>query len=399
MRKKKETKELPKNVRERDGKYTYRYYAPTTVVENGTEKRSLKEMESPRFSTVDEAVDFGILIQARKIQKKLRYEDNIIVRTWGDYWITEYEVESEPSERTLVLRKISLKKIYEVFGAFALRDVTAAQYQHFLNSLKRAGYSKSTITGCHSVAKMMFRYAVRQQILKEDPTALAKIPADKKPALGVRRKEMPKFLEKDELKLFLETARFMLPVCLWGYFMLLAYTGLRPAEAAGLLWSDIDTRRRTVDVNKQLRAKRIKEYYFIPPKNDQSYRTVSYGEGLAKVLSTVKAWQLEHGHDNPQHNFVFWGVENPGYPVVLTGIGEIMKRVLRKTQLSDSLTPHSLRHTHVSLLASNPRVGLPEIQARIGHKANSEITELIYLHVTKQRQMEIADDFEWAINQ
>jgi hypothetical protein len=53
----------------------------------------------------------------------------------------------------------------------------------------------------------------------------------------------------------------------------------------------------------------------------------------------------------------------------------------------------------MSHFALNPRVGLPEIQARIGHKSNSKVTELIYLHVTKQRQIEIADDFEWAKNQ
>ncbi len=75
-----------------------------------------------------------------------------------------------------------------------------------------------------------------------------------------------------------------------------------------------------------------------------------------------------------------------------------MRKVLNDAELPVNLTPHSLRHTHVSLLASNPRVGLPEIQARIGHKSSSKVTELIYLHVTKNRQMKIADDFEWAIN-
>lgn len=45
----------------------------------------------------------------------------------------------------------------------------------------------------------------------------------------------------------------------------------------------------------------------------------------------------------------------------------------------------------VSLLAENPKVSLPQIQARIGHKSNSKVTEAIYLHVTKQRQMQLAE--------
>lgn len=397
-KKKSKTEELPTNVRKRDGKYSYRYYVPATEVIDGEEKKILKETESPRFETIAEAVDFGIIIQARKVQKKLQYEDGMTVSTWSKNWIVEYEIESEPAEKTLEAREAAIKKINSIFGAFPIRDVTAAQYQHFLNDMKRKGLSKSTITSYHTTASMMFEYAIRQQILQTDPTALARVPADKKPALGVRRNELPKFLEKEELKLFLETARFVMPVSLWAYFFIMAYTGLRPAEAAALQWSDIDTRKRTIDVNKQVRAKRLKEYYFIPPKNDQSYRTVSFGESVGKVLTTLKAWQLQHGNENPKDDFVFWGIEYAGYPVALTGIGKVMKRALKHANLPESLSPHSLRHTHVSLLASNPRVGLPEIQARIGHKARSKVTELIYLHVTKQRQYQMADDFEWAIN-
>ncbi|WP_153979729.1 hypothetical protein [Paenibacillus xylanilyticus] len=60
MKKKSNTtkKSLPPNVRERDGKYTYRYRVPTTIIEDGKEKKSSKQKESPRFDTIQEAVDF-----------------------------------------------------------------------------------------------------------------------------------------------------------------------------------------------------------------------------------------------------------------------------------------------------------------------------------------------------
>lgn len=44
--------ELPPNIRERGGKYSYRYYIPTTKIVDGVEKKSSKETESPRFDTV-----------------------------------------------------------------------------------------------------------------------------------------------------------------------------------------------------------------------------------------------------------------------------------------------------------------------------------------------------------
>ncbi|MFC7560604.1 site-specific integrase [Paenibacillus farraposensis] len=194
----------------------------------------------------------------------------------------------------------------------------------------------------------------------------------------------------------------MLTTNMWAFFVVLSYTGLRISEAAGLQWEDIDMEKRTIDVNKQIYGTSVLKYSFIPPKNEQSERIVSFGDTVAKALRLLQEWQkderLSAKKFNPKDNFVFWCPTFPGYPVQVTGMGNFMRKVLGKAELPTNLTPHSLRHTHVSLLASNPRVGLPEIQARIGHKSNSKVTELIYLHVTKNRQFEIADDFEWAIN-
>ncbi len=404
LKKKGSSRDLPKNVRERDGKYSYRYYVPTTKIVNGVEKKTSKEMESPRFDTVQEAVDFGILIQAQKIQKTLKYETNITVSAWSKVWLKEYTIEREPSKNTIKSRQFGLSVIINTFGAFPLNGVSDSAYQDFLYKLKEDGRRRSTITTIHTAASLMFEHALRKGLITNDPTSYAKIPKDKQAARkpGEKRQVLPKFLEKDELKKFIEVSRFVLTPNFWAFFLLLAYTGLRPAEAAGLQWDDIDTKNRTIDVNKQLDASSVLRYSFAPTKNEQSERVVTYGNTLAKALDVLKNWQnterLSAKEFNPKDNFVFWSTDYPGYPVPLTNIGYIMRLVLKEAELPMSLTPHSFRHTHVSLLASNPRVGLPEIQSRIGHKGNSKTTTLIYLHVIKKRQEQMGDDFEWAIN-
>lgn len=68
-----------------------------------------------------------------------------------------------------------------------------------------------------------------------------------------------------------------------------------------------------------------------------------------------------------------------------------MARLLKKTKLNPVLTPHSLRHTHTSLLAE-AGVKLEEIKDRLGHE-DDEVTERIYLHVTKVMKTEAADKF------
>ncbi|CAH0262589.1 Tyrosine recombinase XerD [Peribacillus frigoritolerans] len=60
-----------------------------------------------------------------------------------------------------------------------------------------------------------------------------------------------------------------------------------------------------------------------------------------------------------------------------------MRRFLKIAALNPKLTPHSLRHTHTSLL-SQAGVGLPQIMERLGHKDEDTTTKNVYLHVTKE---------------
>ena len=56
---------------------------------------------------------------------------------------------------------------------------------------------------------------------------------------------------------------------------------------------------------------------------------------------------------------------------------EVSKRVIGR-----EITPHTLRHTHVSLLAE-AGVPLETISRRLGH-SGSKVTKEVYLHVTKR---------------
>ncbi|MGE7604678.1 tyrosine-type recombinase/integrase [Peribacillus sp. NPDC097675] len=55
------------------------------------------------------------------------------------------------------------------------------------------------------------------------------------------------------------------------------------------------------------------------------------------------------------------------------------------------MTPHSLRHTHTSLLAE-ARVSLEQIMDRLGH-IDDQITKNVYLHVTQDMKKEASHKF------
>lgn len=69
-----------------------------------------------------------------------------------------------------------------------------------------------------------------------------------------------------------------------------------------------------------------------------------------------------------------------------------MRRLLKIAELNPELPPHSLRHTHTSLLAE-AGVSLPQIMERLGHK-DEDTTKHVYLHVTKEMKKEASQKFK-----
>ncbi len=80
-----------------------------------------------------------------------------------------------------------------------------------------------------------------------------------------------------------------------------------------------------------------------------------------------------------------------GYPIVIKTVQNRMARLLRIAGLNSELTPHSLRHTHTSLLAE-AKVALEQIMDRLGH-SDDQITKNVYLHVTQEMKKEAPQKF------
>ncbi|MFZ3591639.1 tyrosine-type recombinase/integrase [Bacillus sp. DJP31] len=82
-------------------------------------------------------------------------------------------------------------------------------------------------------------------------------------------------------------------------------------------------------------------------------------------------------------DFIFGKMERQfGYPIVIKTVRNRMKRILTISGLNTELTPHSLRHTHMSLLAE-ARVSLGQIMDRLDY-IDDQITKNVYLHVPQE---------------
>lgn len=156
--------------------------------------------------------------------------------------------------------------------------------------------------------------------------------------------------------------------------------GLRPGEALGLKWSDIDLTRRTVAVKRQIVMScgciEIKEL-----KTIKSYRTLALPDVLLRELRKTPARQRK--------GFILSKeARNPNK----------LRRHFRKICLGlgiSGLTPHGLRHLNATYLLE-ARIPIQAVSAHLGH-TSTKTTGDIYAHELPAMEIEAANAIEKAI--
>jgi integrase len=327
-------------------------------------------------------------------------EQDISFQDFASEWLSIYEG-TGIKESTVRVRQHEIKRLLDYFAKLKLKDITRRQYQNALNDLKKRGYAQNTIDGAHRTGKMIFKKAVEMEVIKKDPTDFTYVPKQQKTIEELEgKKDIPKYLEKDELHRFLTVAKKYGLDQDYPIFLLLSYTGLRVGELCALKWRDIDMDQHSISITKTYYnpTNNKKHYKLLPPKTANSVRTIDIDDTVVGVLNTHNTFQKEliMKYRNIYHDegFVFSNTDEdtPGYPLYIKKIENRMTRLLKIANLNTKLTPHSLRHTHTSLLAE-VGIGLPQIMERLGHKDEST-TKNIYLHVTKTMKKEASQKFK-----
>ncbi|KAF6569042.1 site-specific integrase [Paenibacillus sp. EKM206P] len=401
-RKEPRKRKLPKNVREQDGRYTYRY--DVYVVVNGKSKR--RQKETPSYRTPREAEEAGILIKAQQIQGTFIDEKNMTFSDWADQWMEMYEERCD-KKNSIATHKNRIKQLKSFFGGFRLKDITALQYQKYLYQLKKDGKSKNTILGRHSTMGMVFKKAANPpfEFIKIDITKNIELPSFA-PTFEELEKmdEQEEYLEKEQLNLFInrayeiadnrETEKEVLIArqCARALHVL-AYSGLRIGELCALDIGSIDEINKSIRITKTLYVQEgIENYALNTPKNGRA-RTVGVTDIVTDLLKEQavekkKLMLMSETYYKGRH-FIFANAKRkPGYPLSPLEIARYMTEVLKSLEdhdLPSDLSPHNLRHTYTSLSAE-AGIDLSSIQHQLGH-TNDKITTKIYEHVTKGRRI------------
>ncbi len=259
-------------------------------------------------------------------------------------------------------------------GDRRLDKLNPLDIQELYNDMQERGLSPRTVRYVHAVLHSALDQAMKWGLLVRNVTELVDLPRRK-------RKEM-RCLSPDEARAFMETAKEER----WGLlFLLMLTTGLRPGEALGLRWNDVDFENKRLYVRYTLvRVRNQKSWKLEEPKTSKSRRTVPLPDSIVKMLSTHQKNQAEEilknrGYKN--HGFVF--ASNTGEPVIDRNLLRDFKSILKKTGLPD-IRLYDLRHTCATLLlvaGENPKV----VSERLGHSSVT-LTLDTYSHVLPDMQ-------------
>lgn len=273
-----------------------------------------------------------------------------------------------------------------------ISEITHYMYQNLLIDLDKRDYARSTISGVNTCANMIFKYAKRNKLIKENPREDAIVPKKKISIKELEENSIEdSYFENDELDRFLNAVLTIGLNLDKEWFFTLAFSGMRPGELIALKKSDLNFKNNTIRISKTLynENNNMKDYTLDTTKTNRS-RIVDMDDHIMKMLkSLIKANDmhkmkyrtlLEDFHDE---NFVFQR-EN-GYPFTVKNISSRMKRLLKFAKISKRLTPHSFRHTHISML-TEAGAELPTIMLRVGH-IDPNTTLKVYTHVTEKMKV------------
>lgn len=160
------------------------------------------------------------------------------------------------------------------------------------------------------------------------------------------------------------------------FYRVLLDVGLRPGEACGLMWDDIDFAAGRLSVSRAATQGATGELVLGPPKTVKSRRSLPLF-GLGELLLEHRAWQAKHGLDASGHVFT----TQDGRPLAPWTFGRReLDRTLRAAEITGTFSLYCFRHTFATLhLASG--TPLKVVSEWLGHSTIQQ-TANTYMHVS-----------------
>lgn len=299
--------------------------------------------------------------------------DRITFQAYSQTYMDRH-LEWKPSTRQS--HKDRLVRINRALGRRKLSSIVAGDIRAYVASLTAEGLSPSTIAAHKNLIGTILREAVHDRLISHNPASAVKVA---KPARSAAARSAR--LTPDQITALVDA----LPAWWQPFAWLIAWTGLRGGEAAGLTVDRVDLLHGTLTVDRQLTGsvRATKAPVFGPVKTASSARVLPIGDNVATLLREHLE-TTEPGVDGllfttRTHRPMTRGQRSGAWRAAAEGLG-----------LPDAARGwHALRHTYGSTLLDNG-VDVVTVSAWLGHDGPAE-TLATYAHVDPARLTETAD--------
>lgn len=219
-------------------------------------------------------------------------------------------------------------------GDIAVLEATRAHVDAYARQLEANGFATATVARRLSAIASFYAYAVDENAIAVNPAARVRRPrvSDESPRLG---------LDRDELNRLLEKADAAGPRDL-ALVSLLSLNGLRVSEACGADVGDLGEERG----HRVLAITRKRGYRATIPLAPRTSATI-----------------IEHVGDRTEGPLL---LANDGGRLDRHDAARIIHRLARAAGMTKKISPHSLRHTFVTL-SLDAGVSLRDVQDAAGH--------------------------------
>lgn len=241
-----------------------------------------------------------------------------------------------------------------------LEQVLEKDIEEFLYDLKvNKGYKPASINVTLNGLRNLFKYAMKNKFVEQDPTAYVDAVKNHK----ARRD----FLTSEEIQLLLSTMKHEV-----GNLVVrtLAFTGLRISECLALTFDDIDFDKNRVYVRKG-KGNKPRE---IPLSEALKPYLLQYKNGTRRFITSSDT---------------FFATQKTG-KISPVYINRLLKEAATELKWEKNVTCHTLRHSFASKLVKNG-TGLPTVATLLGH-ADFRTVTAVYVHIDES-------DLQDAVNQ
>ena len=324
--------------------------------------------------------------------------------TFDRYISTKYELRDSTKDGYLyfydhfVRDNFGMKKLIEVKYSDVLQ-----YYYYLLNDLD---VSISTVETIHGLLHPTFTLAVRDDIIRKNPTdgVMAEISKKSDKISGIRHA-----LTREQQRAFMDyMAKHPVYYHWWPIFTVLLGTGCRIGECLGLRWEDLDFEKRIISVNHSIvyrysTQQKNTTINVSLPKTEAGIREIPMLPVVKDAFDMEKEDQAVSGGNTQvidgMSGFVFCNrfhkVHNP------QTVNDTIRRICKNYNAEEALNAkkekrvaiilpdfscHHLRHTFATRLCET-ETNLKVIQDIMGHK-DIQTTMNIYAEATRQMKQQ-----------